>query len=101
MTISRLDLIQLPGPAYISQLTSKAINYNAETETGYGSANVHPLFSAVLSQTPTVDFSTTQIATLLRKLRQSVIRTGRHLPLTSDQLVHSRELLHGPLPIGT
>lgn len=65
MTISRIDLIQLPGPAYISQLRSKGINLNVEEETGYGSANVHPLFSAVLNQVPTIDFSSTQIATVL------------------------------------
>ncbi len=65
MTISRIDLIQLPGPAYISQILSQSINMNIEEETGYGSANVHPLFSAVLNQVPTIDFSTTQIATVL------------------------------------
>jgi hypothetical protein len=65
MTISRLDLIQLPGPAYISQLLSQSINMNIEEETGYGSANVHPLFSGVIGQVPTIDFSTTQIATVL------------------------------------
>lgn len=65
MTISRLDLIQLPGPAYISQITSKSINLNVEEETGYGSANVHALLSAIISQVPTIVFSTTQIATLL------------------------------------
>lgn len=65
MTISRLDLIQLPGPAYISQITNQTINMNIEEETGYGSANVHPLLSAVIGQVPTIDFSTTQIATVL------------------------------------
>jgi len=65
MTISRIDLIQLPGPAYISQITSQSINMNIEEETGYGSANVHPLFSAVLNQVPTVDFTTPQIAVVL------------------------------------
>lgn len=65
MTISRLDLIQLPGPAYISQITNQSNSMNIETETGYGSANVHPLFSAVVNQVPTISFSTTMIATLL------------------------------------
>ena len=65
MTISRLDLIQLPGPAYISQITNQTINMNVTEETGYGSANVHPLFSAVLNQVPTIDFTTTQIAAVL------------------------------------
>jgi len=65
MTISRLDLIQLPGPAYISQILSQSINMNIEEETGYGSANVHPLLSAVIGQVPTIDFTTTQIATVL------------------------------------
>lgn len=65
MTISRLDLIQLPGPAYISQLLNQSTNLNIEEETGYGSANVHPLLSGVISQVPTIGFSTTQIAALL------------------------------------
>ena len=65
MTISRLDLIQLPGPAYISQLTNQTTSMNIEEETGYGSANVHPLFSGVIGQVPTIGFSSTQIATVL------------------------------------
>lgn len=65
MTISRLDLIQLPGPAYISQLNNQTINMGITEETGYGSANVHPLFSGVMGQVPTIDFTTTQIATVL------------------------------------
>lgn len=65
MTISRLDLIQLPGPAYISQLLNQSNNLNIQEETGYGSANVHPVFSGVINQVPTISFSTTMIATLL------------------------------------
>jgi hypothetical protein len=65
MTISRLDLIQLPGPAYIDQISNLSQNMNVEEEDGYGSANVHPLLSAISGQTPTIEFTTSQLASLL------------------------------------
>lgn len=65
MTLHKLDKIILPGPVALSQISNGAFNANTEFIKGRPAGHPTPLFNASSDQKPTLEFSTTQLASLL------------------------------------
>ncbi|QDU82678.1 hypothetical protein Pla110_44390 [Polystyrenella longa] len=65
MTISRLDLVEFPGPVYVKQITNQDWSSGIQSMMGYSGGSIVPTFGAHEMQIPEVTFTTTQLATLL------------------------------------
>ncbi len=64
-TISTLDLIRLPGPVDLTQISQQQWNTAAEILTERAAAHTHPMFRGVMNQQPQITFSTSMLGTLL------------------------------------
>lgn len=64
-TLHRLDRIALPSSVNIDQIKSAKWSAGAEAMLEYAAGHTHPQFVATMKQSPTLEFSTSQLSTLL------------------------------------
>jgi len=62
--------VQLPSSVYLGQVTDGGVVSEADVQASYSAGHVTPLFRCLMGSSPSIDFTTSQLATLLAAVGQ-------------------------------